>query len=703
MALTGNTLYGEIEIGLHRVQPEAYEIELRVTDPETQAEIAPARGQAHISPDELLTMQQNHAQYGEVLTSQLFEDEAIRKLYSNTRAAFESRELKLRVRLLIGHSVPELHGLRWELLLDPEKKTSLTTSEHILFSRFMLSRDWRVIRLRPKQELKALIAVSAPSDLAQFGLAEVDKAGEVARAREALKGLEAGVAGSDNPLTLNHLVDAIRQGVDILYLVCHGAMPKGKEPCLFLQNEEGKTVRVMASDLAERISELTEAPRLIVLASCESAGDGDGTPAAQSALAPRLAEAGVPAVLAMQGKISMETVKQAMPVFFSELLKDGQIDRAMAVARGSVRERPDSWMPVLFLRLKNGRIWYEPGFAGEGKDEFRKWDSICTRVRKGEFIPILGPDLAQDILGGTEELASKLAEEYGFPLAENDRADLAKVMQYINTHQDRNFAQDAMQNRFLLQLAERVGGSAGGTAGKSLGELLDLALARCKSNDDHPFTILANLNASIYLNASPDTLLFRSLKAAEKKPEAVFGDWRRTGDKVPKEPEPENITPGPEAPWVYQVFGVFGKRETLVLTEDDFLDYLIATSTDKLIPKKVRGSLLQNSLLFLGFRLDDMRFRVLFRLIMTMQGTETLRNYSHVGVQINPDEHSFADVERARKYIESYFQEGKGGAPSISIYWGTAADFLKELRKRLAEMKTEDAAPISQDKNDDWL
>ena len=59
----------------------------------------------------------------------------------------------------------------------------------------------------------------------------------------------------------------------------------------------------------------------------------------------------------MQGKISMETVKTAMPVFFSELLKDGQIDRAMAVARGRVRERTDSWMPALFLRLKGGRIW----------------------------------------------------------------------------------------------------------------------------------------------------------------------------------------------------------------------------------------------------------------------------------------------------------------------------------------------------------
>src|SRR5262249_35013557 len=145
-------------------------------------------------------------QYGAVLTSRLFENEAISQLYSNTRAAFESRDLKLRLRLLIGHSVPELHGVRWELLLDPETKSPLTTSERILFSRFMLSPDWRVIRLRSKTELKPLIAVSAPADLERFGLAEVDKDSEIARARVALAGVEARVAGNDKPLTLNNLI-----------------------------------------------------------------------------------------------------------------------------------------------------------------------------------------------------------------------------------------------------------------------------------------------------------------------------------------------------------------------------------------------------------------------------------------------------------------------------------------------------------------
>jgi len=223
---------------------------------------------------------------------------------------------------------------------------------------FMLSRDWRVVNLRPKVAWKALVAVAAPVDLARYGMPPVDLAGEVDRARHGLAGIDVSVLGQDQPVTLDALLDGMRQGMNLIYLVCHGAMPKGGEPCLFLQDKQGATARALASALAQRIGELPEAPLLVVLASCESAGCSQpDVAAAHSALAPLLAEAGVPAVLAMQGKISMETVKEAMPVFFRELLKDGQIDRAMAVARGVVRDRHDSWVPALFLRLKSGCLW----------------------------------------------------------------------------------------------------------------------------------------------------------------------------------------------------------------------------------------------------------------------------------------------------------------------------------------------------------
>jgi hypothetical protein len=93
-------------------------------------------------------------------------------------------------------------------------------------------------------------------------------------------------------------------------------------------------------------------------------------------------------------------------------------------------------------------------------------------------------------------------------------------------------------------------------------------------------------------------------------------------------------------------------------------------------------------------------------MIVTQPGRQQLKGFSHVGMQVNPDENGFADVERTMKYMESYFQEAKGEAPSISIYWGSAADFLKELRARLTQTRAEETTPVNlkgQEDADEWL
>src|SRR5262249_31768513 len=78
----------------------------------------------------------------------------------------------------------------------------------------------------------------------------------------------------------------------------------------------------------------------------------------------RLAQAGVPAVVAMQGNLSMETARSFTPAFFEELKMDGRLERAMGVARSPLvaQDRPGCWMPVLLTRLHRGR----PGGPGAG-------------------------------------------------------------------------------------------------------------------------------------------------------------------------------------------------------------------------------------------------------------------------------------------------------------------------------------------------
>jgi hypothetical protein len=144
--------------------------------------------------------------------------------------------------------------------------------------------------------------------------------------------------------TLDAIVAGLRNGCDILYLVCHGALIGGV-PRLWLEDAQGNVAVTDGRELAERVGELSRPPLLAVLISCQSGGTGDRQVLA--ALGPLLAQAGVPAVLAIQGNVSMATMAAFLPLFFAELARDGQIDRAVAVARSRVRGQMDAWMPVL--------------------------------------------------------------------------------------------------------------------------------------------------------------------------------------------------------------------------------------------------------------------------------------------------------------------------------------------------------------------
>src|SRR3954454_196607 len=191
--------YAELEIELSRLGPKGqYQVELRFDTPNDQAEKTPVRGGVALDRLDLVDLEDGPTNaYGLALAERLFADAGVHGRYQAFKAAVETADEQLRVKLFVDRSAPELHELRWELLTDPDTKLPLATSETILFSRFGSSSDWRPVRLRAKTELTALVAVSNPADLAEKGLAPIDVAREVERAREHLKGIEVTVAGQD--------------------------------------------------------------------------------------------------------------------------------------------------------------------------------------------------------------------------------------------------------------------------------------------------------------------------------------------------------------------------------------------------------------------------------------------------------------------------------------------------------------------------
>jgi hypothetical protein len=271
--------YFTLSISLHRID-QAYRVELTHSDPGSQAQVAPLRGGAAIAPPALLELEARPADYGMALARQLFSDPDVAQRFTQVETAAQAAGSFLRVLVCIDPSAQELQALRWELLRHPRSGAALGTSETVLLSRFMVSRDWRPVKLRARAELTALIAVSAPPDVERLGLAPVDHAGEFDRIRAALGDLEVRtLGGPGSPFTIDRLIDELRRGVDILYLVSHGVFRRDTGvPALILQDDAGAAKPILGEELAARIGELQKGPRLVVLASCQSAGDGRSSP-----------------------------------------------------------------------------------------------------------------------------------------------------------------------------------------------------------------------------------------------------------------------------------------------------------------------------------------------------------------------------------------------------------------------------------------
>jgi hypothetical protein len=691
--------YTDLEIGLHRRNVDYYEVELRISRPDSDAEIRPSQdGPQLVQLDlqRLRSLELDDIAYGQVLSQNLFRDERLRQAFAEARTASQSRDQALRLRLFIGPSAPELHDLHWEKLRDPDQDASLVMNQQILFSRYLSSFDWRPVCLRPQAKLKALVLIANPADIAEFQpggrvLAPLDVPRELAQAKAGLGTILVKDLPSGGQATVENLCAQLRNGCDLLYLVCHGALIEG-EPWLWLENDQGFAARVSGRELVDRLRNLPQRPRLVVLASCQSAGNGlGGTRGAGGALAglgPRLAEAGIPAVLAMQGEITVETVSRFMPVFFEELQRDGQIDQAMAVARNAVRNRPDWWMPVLFMRLKSGRLWYSPGFTEE-QQSLETWPVLLQQIELGKCTPVLGPGLNEAIWGCSREIAQRWAETWHFPLAPYQKDYLPQVAQYLAIKQAPVYPRDDLQTQLRCELAQRC---YGGALPEDLQRaplttvLSEVGEQLWHNNPSEPHAVLASLPLPLYITATPDNLLTKALRVAGKDPQVEICPWNddlallpSVFDKKRKPP----YKPSVQQPLVYHLFGRFKEPdseepESLVLTEDDYFDYLIGVTKNRaLIPECIRSAMTNSVLLFLGFQIDDWDFRVLFRNLMSQEGGKKRRDYPHVAVQIDPEAGRLIDPKRARQYLEKYFGDAR-----IGIYWGGTEDFVRELQER---------------------
>lgn len=638
------------------------------------------------------------ASAGQKLLAALLSDDCLRRAWEQARGQAPQR----RIRLRIDPAAAELHALPWELLA--EDAALLAAHADTPFSRYLpIALPWGgAVDERP---IRVLVAISNPADLARYKLAPLDVAQERQTLEAALAALEdIAVTFLDPPITPEKLEDALREGYHILHYLGHGAYNAGREQAaLFLEDAQGQTRVTPDDELAGMLAHLgtDEKPQLIFLAACQSAvslsreggGPGRGTTAeAFRGLGPKLVRIGVPAVVAMQDFVALETARKFSATFYTRLLEHGQVDQASNEARATLLTagRSDAAVPVLFMRLKSGQLWSKEA-DGRGKLLSSQtprvfWRTVMRLIEDETCTPIIGPRVHGRWLPLPSEIAERWAREYEYPFGNRD--SLAHVAQYLDTTGGEDFSRSeltrALRDEFKARLPEALRPRGRQRVLTQLVQAAlqqdvgDAALApgwmRLAGDDpNEPHRVLASLDLPLYLTTNCDSFMVEALAAQGKQPRRAFCHWH---EGVPAQCD-EDYEPTPEEPLVYHLFGSDEEMQSLVVSEDHYLDFLsnVLTKKDR-IPYAIRGPLAESALMFVGFTLHDWEFRVVMRgLVKTL---DFKFGYNHVAVQL--EDVSEASEDAVRSFLQQYFQRAQ-----INVFWGNPTQFIAELREQWEE------------------
>lgn len=281
--------------------------------------------------------------------------EKVRILWQTTLLDASRDDRHVRVCLHL-RDADDCSGWPWEWLYDSERRSFLSLSIDTPLVRYPASLA-AARPLRCHLPLRILVVAASPP-----GVDRIDVQREWETLQTSLQNL---VDRGDIQLdllkraTLPDLQRKLRQRFHILHFIGHGFYDRDqREGGLLFEDGTGGSRRVTGRDLASLISG-RKTLSLIVLNACEGARTDAVAPF--PGVAQGLALTQVPAVVAMQFKISDPSAITFAGHFYGALAEGDPVDVAVAEARQAMFS--SDWdgvewgTPVLFLRSPDGRIF----------------------------------------------------------------------------------------------------------------------------------------------------------------------------------------------------------------------------------------------------------------------------------------------------------------------------------------------------------
>jgi hypothetical protein len=329
------------------------------------------------------------------------------------------------------------------------------------------------------------------------------------------------------------------------------------------------------------------------------------------------------------------------------------------------------------------------------------WSDTRFRLEGGDIVPFVGNSISADHLfpGEYQHKVAAWAGNIGYPWGE--QPDLTAVAQYALIQGDALAARRSYLDYLKTALLERAYDDSV-VSEKQYETALDkkssstytvtdmardLGYLNFREQRDHPLSILARLPFRVYITTSYHSFLEVALEQYDKKPVSEIYPW----NPDPKRPytsifqkEP-GFEPKDRRPLVYHLYGRDDDPNSLVLTENDHLDFLVQLADDKGqtvisgtaaspgLPTIVTNALTYNSSpLLLGYSLQDWDFRVLFRGLVASKKYQRDGEGICIQVKVARDQE-----ELIRQNLQNYLLK----TSKLKIYWvvSSPGECLQEL------------------------
>jgi hypothetical protein len=311
---------------------------------------------------------------------------------------------------------------------------------------------------------------------------------------------------------------------------------------------------------------------------------------------------------------------------------------------------------------------------------FRNEQKIADLVASGS------PAVAEELT--IEERLTKIwAQQIRYPM--RDDHNLARVAQYYQVEQDGSDVAKEDYLEFLKTLLLTINETKPGYEDFVRGHKRDahmLSFSEIVKGLDcpqfpegtvDPLPLLARLPFPIYITTSYHDFLERALIDEQKEPrtQVIFWETGREYDDaiIAKHYPDPSFNPSVTNPAVYHLFGMENYPGSLVLSEDDYMKFLISvvsdTDTQKpIVPPRLRRALASSHLLLMGYHLSDWDFRVLFRFLLNYRQSEVAKQ--GIFIQLRPKEEDWQLLD----YLKRYFNMKK-----FEIAWKSSEQFVQEL------------------------